>query len=65
MEESEESVAMNEIKNITEKIKKFRDERDWLQFHRPAVRVQACFWDGMSYSRLWLPVEFLYIENYE
>ncbi len=24
---------MNEIKKITEKIKKFRDERDWLQFH--------------------------------
>ena len=24
---------MNEIKNITEKIKKFRDERDWAQFH--------------------------------
>ncbi len=24
---------MNEIKQITEKIKKFRDERDWKQFH--------------------------------
>ena len=24
---------MNEIKEITEKIKKFRDERDWIQFH--------------------------------
>lgn len=24
---------MNEIKRITEKIKKFRDERDWIQFH--------------------------------
>ena len=24
---------MNEIKNLTEKIKKFRDERDWMQFH--------------------------------
>jgi dCTP diphosphatase len=24
---------MNEIKEITEKIKKFRDDRDWLQFH--------------------------------
>ncbi len=24
---------MDEIKNITEKIKKFRDERDWMQFH--------------------------------
>jgi len=24
---------MNEINKITEKIKKFRDERDWLQFH--------------------------------
>lgn len=24
---------MNEIKKITEKIIKFRDERDWLQFH--------------------------------
>ncbi len=24
---------MNEIKTITEKIKKFRDERDWKQFH--------------------------------
>lgn len=24
---------MNEIKRITNKIKKFRDERDWLQFH--------------------------------
>lgn len=24
---------MNEIKEITEKIKKFRDERDWMQFH--------------------------------
>lgn len=24
---------MNEIKAITEKIKKFRDERDWQQFH--------------------------------
>lgn len=24
---------MNEIKAITEKIKKFRDERDWGQFH--------------------------------
>ena len=26
---------MNEIKKITEKIKKFRDERDWMQFHDP------------------------------
>ena len=24
---------MDEIKALTEKIKKFRDERDWLQFH--------------------------------
>jgi NTP pyrophosphatase (non-canonical NTP hydrolase) len=24
---------MSEIKELTEKIKKFRDERDWLQFH--------------------------------
>lgn len=24
---------MNEIKRITNKIRKFRDERDWLQFH--------------------------------
>ena len=24
---------MSEIKALTEKIKKFRDERDWLQFH--------------------------------
>jgi len=24
---------MSEIKKITNKIKKFRDERDWLQFH--------------------------------
>jgi len=24
---------MDEIKNITKKIKKFRDERDWLKFH--------------------------------
>jgi len=26
---------MNEVKEITEKIKKFRDERDWMQFHDP------------------------------
>ncbi len=26
---------MDEIKQITEKIKKFRDERDWMQFHDP------------------------------
>lgn len=26
---------MDEIKRITEKIKKFRDERDWMQFHDP------------------------------
>lgn len=26
---------MNEIKTITFKIKKFRDERDWMQFHDP------------------------------
>jgi len=24
---------VNEIKALTEKIKKFRDERDWMQFH--------------------------------
>jgi len=24
---------MNEIKEITEKVKKIRDERDWIQFH--------------------------------
>lgn len=24
---------MSEIKTLTEKIKKFRDERDWMQFH--------------------------------
>lgn len=24
---------MSDIKRITEKIKKFRDERDWMQFH--------------------------------
>jgi dCTP diphosphatase len=26
---------MSEIKEITEKIKRFRDERDWMQFHDP------------------------------
>jgi dCTP diphosphatase len=26
---------MSDIKNIIEKIKKFRDERDWMQFHDP------------------------------
>ncbi|MCK4994267.1 MAG: nucleotide pyrophosphohydrolase [Candidatus Omnitrophica bacterium] len=26
---------MDDIKEITEKIKKFRDDRDWLQFHDP------------------------------
>ena len=26
---------MNDIKGIIEKIKKFRDERDWMQFHDP------------------------------
>jgi NTP pyrophosphatase (non-canonical NTP hydrolase) len=26
---------MDEIKNMIEKIKKFRDERDWMQFHDP------------------------------
>lgn len=24
---------MSDIKNITEKIRKFRDDRDWMQFH--------------------------------
>jgi len=26
---------MNEMKEIIEKIKRFRDERDWMQFHDP------------------------------
>jgi NTP pyrophosphatase (non-canonical NTP hydrolase) len=26
---------MSEIRQITEKIKKFRDDRDWMQFHDP------------------------------
>ncbi|MCX5692983.1 MAG: nucleotide pyrophosphohydrolase, partial [Candidatus Omnitrophica bacterium] len=26
---------MREIREITEKIKKFRDDRDWMQFHDP------------------------------
>jgi len=26
---------MSDVKNITEKIKKFRDNRDWMQFHDP------------------------------
>ena len=26
---------MSEINQITEKIKKFRDDRDWMQFHDP------------------------------
>ncbi|MDD5129607.1 MAG: nucleotide pyrophosphohydrolase [Candidatus Omnitrophica bacterium] len=26
---------MSEIREITDKIKKFRDERDWMQFHDP------------------------------
>lgn len=26
---------MNEIKKIQEKIRRFRDERDWMQFHDP------------------------------
>ncbi len=26
---------MSEIKQLIEKIKKFRDERDWMQFHDP------------------------------
>lgn len=26
---------MSDIKRITQKIKKFRDERDWMQFHDP------------------------------
>ncbi len=26
---------MGEIKEITKKIRKFRDERDWMQFHDP------------------------------
>jgi NTP pyrophosphatase (non-canonical NTP hydrolase) len=27
--------TMNDIKEITEKIRKFRDERNWMQFHDP------------------------------
>ena len=26
---------MNEIKSIQKKIRKFRDDRDWMQFHNP------------------------------
>src|SRR3990167_10066197 len=26
---------MSDIKDVTEKIKKFRDDRDWKQFHNP------------------------------
>lgn len=26
---------MGDIKELTEKIKQFRDERDWMQFHNP------------------------------
>ena len=26
---------MSDIKNLTQKIKKFRDERDWKKFHNP------------------------------
>lgn len=26
---------MSDVKNITEKIKRFRDERDWMEFHDP------------------------------
>ncbi|MCK9614424.1 MAG: nucleotide pyrophosphohydrolase [Candidatus Omnitrophica bacterium] len=26
---------MEDVKKITEKIKKFRDDRDWMQFHDP------------------------------
>jgi NTP pyrophosphatase (non-canonical NTP hydrolase) len=37
---------MSEIKELTEKIKTFRDERDWKQFHNPkdlaiAISVEA------------------------
>jgi dCTP diphosphatase len=32
---SGEEIVMSEIKEITEKISKFRDERDWMQFHDP------------------------------
>ncbi len=28
-----ENIAVSNIKELTERIKKFRDERDWLQFH--------------------------------
>ena len=31
----EEIISMSTIQELTEKIKKFRDERDWLQFHNP------------------------------
>lgn len=26
---------MNDVKQMTDKIKKFRDDRDWMQFHDP------------------------------
>ncbi len=26
---------MSDVENITERIKKFRDDRDWMQFHDP------------------------------
>ncbi|CAN5624988.1 hypothetical protein BH23BAC1_BH23BAC1_39630 [soil metagenome] len=37
---------MSEIKNITEKLIAFRDERDWAQFHNPkdlaiALNIEA------------------------
>lgn len=28
-------IAINDIKKMIEKIKQFRDERDWMQFHDP------------------------------
>ena len=31
----EQRCFINEVKEIIEKIKKFRDERDWMQFHDP------------------------------
>lgn len=39
-------VSMNELQKITEAIKKFRDERDWKQFHNPkdlaiALNIEA------------------------
>ncbi|MBU0683679.1 MAG: hypothetical protein KJ864_05265 [Candidatus Omnitrophica bacterium] len=49
---TKKEIKMNDTQGIIEKIKKFRDERDWMQFHDPKNMAISIILESSEVSKV-------------